>query len=68
VVLPGIETGTEMQLTCGNTGLQHAKRRKVREITCGYRKDVDGVNTCRPICRLEISPREHAAVTLENVE
>jgi hypothetical protein len=42
VELPGIEPATEMALTCGNVGNDYAKQ---REMTWGYAKGVDGVNT-----------------------
>jgi len=40
----GIDPATENALTCGNIRIGHAKR---REMTCGYSKGVDDVNTRR---------------------
>jgi hypothetical protein len=42
VELPGIEPDTKSGVTCGNAKVDDAKR---RETTCGYAKDVDGINT-----------------------
>ena len=42
VELPGIEPAPKMAVTCGNAGLGYAK---VREMTCGYAKRVDDINT-----------------------
>src|SRR6516165_7513242 len=38
----GIEPAPKMAVTCGNAGLGYAK---VREMTCGYAKRVDDINT-----------------------
>jgi hypothetical protein len=45
VELPGIEPVPKNSLTCGNTGFDDSKRRRV---TCGYAEGVDGINTPRP--------------------
>ena len=41
VELPGIEPDPINDMTCGNTGLDYAKR---RETTCGNASGVDAVN------------------------
>ena len=43
--LPGIEPAPKMTLTCGMLKSTTRTDAKVREMTCGYAKGVDGINT-----------------------
>src|SRR6478609_4618274 len=67
VELPGIEPATEIALSCGNAEFDDAKQRKQREMTCGYAKGVDGINTvpaAATISRRDRSERHSGALTL----
>ena len=43
--LPEIEPDAEITLNCGNTEFDDARRQKAPEMTCGYAKGVDDINT-----------------------
>jgi hypothetical protein len=59
VKLPGIEPGTKIALSCGNTEFRYAK---VRETTCGYARRVDGINMHNaPVVRWSVFPSESIA-------
>jgi hypothetical protein len=38
----------EWRLTCGDTGLDDARRREARDTTCGFPTGVDGIGTPPP--------------------
>jgi hypothetical protein len=55
VELSGIELVAEIQLTCGK--LTTRNNVKQREMTCGYAKGVDGINTyMRSVSAHEVGP------------
>jgi hypothetical protein len=53
VELPGIEPSPKIPLNCGNIEFYAAK---VRERTCGYAEDVDGINRPLTSRRTQVEP------------